>query len=80
MAPALKARIVTPSPGDLPSEFQARSLRRRTLQAVAALCVLVAIVGLAPGLGEVASVFRTLILAGLRSRRYSRVCPSLRTL
>jgi uncharacterized membrane protein YbhN (UPF0104 family) len=53
MAPALKVRILTPSPDDLPGEFQARSLRRRTLQAVAALCVLVAIVVLAPGLGEV---------------------------
>jgi uncharacterized membrane protein YbhN (UPF0104 family) len=53
MAPALKARLVTPSPDDLPSEFQTRSLRRRTLQAIAALCVLVAIVVLAPGLGEV---------------------------
>jgi uncharacterized membrane protein YbhN (UPF0104 family) len=53
VAPALKARFVTPSPDDLPGEFQTRSLRRRTLQAVAALSILVAIVVLAPGLGEV---------------------------
>ena len=38
---------------DLPGEFQQRTLRRRALQAVAALAVLLAIVLLAPGLGEV---------------------------
>jgi uncharacterized membrane protein YbhN (UPF0104 family) len=38
---------------DLPGEFQPRTLRRRALQAVAALAVLAAIVVLAPGLGEV---------------------------
>jgi uncharacterized membrane protein YbhN (UPF0104 family) len=37
----------------LPREFQPRILRRRALQAIAALAVLVAIVLLAPGLGEV---------------------------
>jgi len=37
----------------LPREFQPRALRRRALQAIAALAVLVAIVLLAPGLGEV---------------------------
>jgi uncharacterized membrane protein YbhN (UPF0104 family) len=37
----------------LPSEFQTRTLRRRLLQAVAALLVLVAFFALAPGLGEV---------------------------
>jgi uncharacterized membrane protein YbhN (UPF0104 family) len=42
-----------PSPDELPREFQARSLRRRALQAIAALGVLVAIFLLAPGLGEV---------------------------
>ena len=36
----------------LPSEFQSRSLRRRGLQAIAALGVFVAIILLAPGLGE----------------------------
>jgi uncharacterized membrane protein YbhN (UPF0104 family) len=38
---------------DLPGEFQPPTLRRRALQAVGALAVLVAIVVLAPGLGEV---------------------------
>lgn len=51
MAPALEPRTAPPT--DLPSEFQARSLRRRVLQALAALAVLVAIVLFAPGLGEV---------------------------
>jgi uncharacterized membrane protein YbhN (UPF0104 family) len=46
-------RIVEPSPADLPREFQARSLRRRALQAIAALAVLILIFVLAPGLGEV---------------------------
>jgi uncharacterized membrane protein YbhN (UPF0104 family) len=48
-----KYRIVEPSPSDLPSEFQARSLRKRALQAIAALAILVLIFLLAPGLGEV---------------------------
>ena len=38
---------------ELPQEFSARNLRRRTLQALAAIGVLVAVVLLAPGLGEV---------------------------
>jgi uncharacterized membrane protein YbhN (UPF0104 family) len=38
---------------ELPSEFQARSLRRRLFHALIALTVLVAIILLAPGLGEV---------------------------
>jgi uncharacterized membrane protein YbhN (UPF0104 family) len=42
-----------PSPAELPREFQPRTLRRRALQATAALGVLVAIFLLAPGLGEV---------------------------
>ena len=46
-------KIVEPSPADLPGEFQARSLRRRALQAIAALGVLILIFVLAPGLGEV---------------------------
>jgi len=46
-------RIVEPSPADLPREFQARSIRRRGLQAIAALAVLVLIFVLAPGLGDV---------------------------
>jgi uncharacterized membrane protein YbhN (UPF0104 family) len=37
----------------MPSEFQPRNLRRRALQGVAALAVLLAIFLLAPGLGEV---------------------------
>src|SRR3954453_21251846 len=46
-------RISTPSPTELPREFQLRTLRRRALQAIAALGALVAIFLLAPGLGEV---------------------------
>jgi uncharacterized membrane protein YbhN (UPF0104 family) len=46
-------RITTPSTDDLPGEFQGRTLRKRALQAMAALGVLVAIVVLAPGLGAV---------------------------
>jgi len=42
-----------PAEEELPREFQPRSLRRRALQAIAALAVLVAIFLLAPGLGEV---------------------------
>ena len=38
---------------DLPQEFQSRNLRKRALQALVALGVLVAVVLLAPGLGEV---------------------------
>ena len=38
---------------ELPQEFQAKSLRRRAAQAFIALAILVAIVLLAPGLGEV---------------------------
>jgi len=38
---------------ELPSEFQTKSLRRRLVQALIALAVLVAIILLAPGLGEV---------------------------
>jgi uncharacterized protein (TIRG00374 family) len=47
--------ITAPAPGleELPQEFQAKSLRRRLLQALVALAVLVAVVLLAPGLGEV---------------------------
>ena len=46
-------KIVEPSPAELPSEFQTRSLRRRALQAIAALAVLILIFVLAPGLGDV---------------------------
>jgi uncharacterized membrane protein YbhN (UPF0104 family) len=42
-----------PSSAELPREFQSRSLHRRALQAIVALGVLVAIVLLAPGLGQV---------------------------
>jgi uncharacterized protein (TIRG00374 family) len=47
--------MTVPSSGmeELPKEFQTKSLRKRTLQAVLALLVLVAIVAFAPGLGEV---------------------------
>jgi uncharacterized membrane protein YbhN (UPF0104 family) len=45
--------LPTTPPAELPSEFQTPTLRRRALQAIAALAVLVAIVLLAPGLGEV---------------------------
>jgi uncharacterized membrane protein YbhN (UPF0104 family) len=38
---------------ELPREFQAATLRKRALQAIAALAVLLAIVLLAPGLGQV---------------------------
>ena len=46
-------RIVEPSPTDLPQEFQSRSIRRRGVEAIAALTVVVLIFVLAPGLGEV---------------------------
>jgi uncharacterized protein (TIRG00374 family) len=47
--------ITAPPPGleELPSEFQPKSLRRRALQALLALAVLVGIVLFAPGLGDV---------------------------
>jgi uncharacterized membrane protein YbhN (UPF0104 family) len=51
--PSPKYEIVEPTPADLPREFQARALRKRTLQAIAALAVLVLIFLLAPGLGAV---------------------------
>jgi uncharacterized membrane protein YbhN (UPF0104 family) len=51
--PGVQFEVRTPSAADLPNEFQTRTLRRRALQAAAALAVLVAIVLLAPGLGEV---------------------------
>jgi uncharacterized membrane protein YbhN (UPF0104 family) len=45
---------VSPPPAaELPGEFQPRALRRRALQAVGALAVLVGIFVFAPGLGEV---------------------------
>ena len=46
-------RIVEPSADDLPQQFQTRSIRRRVLQAVAALTVVVLIFVLTPGLGDV---------------------------
>jgi uncharacterized membrane protein YbhN (UPF0104 family) len=48
-----EVKVIEPAPEDLPDEFQPRNLRRRGLQAMAALAVLVAVVLLAPGLGEV---------------------------
>jgi uncharacterized membrane protein YbhN (UPF0104 family) len=54
MAATPEIKVIEPtSPEELPGEFQPRNLRRRGLQAIAALGVLVAIVLLAPGLGEV---------------------------
>lgn len=50
--------VVTPQT-EMPQEFQSRNLRRRALQAAAALVVLLAIVLLAPGLGEVRHVLTT---------------------
>jgi uncharacterized membrane protein YbhN (UPF0104 family) len=44
---------VTATTSALPSEFQTRTLRRRLLQAIAALAVLVSFFLLAPGLGDV---------------------------
>jgi uncharacterized membrane protein YbhN (UPF0104 family) len=51
--PALDIKVSARSPAELPREFRARALRRRALQAIAALGVLVAIFLLAPGLGHV---------------------------
>src|SRR5262245_53102292 len=45
--------VAAPPIEELPGEFQPRAIRRRALQATAALAVLVAILLLAPGLGEV---------------------------
>ena len=45
--------VAVPGMEELPSEFQSKSLRRRALQALLALTLLVAIVVFAPGLGEV---------------------------
>ena len=44
---------IPPASAEMPSEFQPRNLRRRALQGIAALAVLLAIFLLAPGLGEV---------------------------
>lgn len=51
--PTRDISIPAASPPDLPGEFQTPTLRRRALQAIAALGVLAAIVLLTPGLGEV---------------------------
>jgi uncharacterized membrane protein YbhN (UPF0104 family) len=54
MAPRHNPPVTDRSPStELPGEFQPRTLRRRLLQAIAALGGLAAIVLLAPGLGEV---------------------------
>src|SRR3954471_4735121 len=55
IAPSPDIRIAPPAVEELPDEFQPRSLRRRALQAVAALGLLLAIVLLTPGLGDVRS-------------------------
>jgi uncharacterized membrane protein YbhN (UPF0104 family) len=51
--PRLDIKVSAPSPAELPREFRAPALRRRALQAIAALGALVAIFLLAPGLGQV---------------------------
>jgi uncharacterized membrane protein YbhN (UPF0104 family) len=53
MAAQMDATIQANSIDELPSEFQAKSLRHRAVQAILALVVLGAIVLFAPGLGEV---------------------------
>jgi uncharacterized membrane protein YbhN (UPF0104 family) len=53
MAVTDEVKVLAPAPEELPREFQRRALRRRALQAMAALGVLAAIVIFAPGLGEV---------------------------
>ena len=45
--------VLTPPSEELPQEFQSRSLRRRGLQAIGLLAVLVAVFLFAPGLGDV---------------------------
>ena len=45
--------VAAPSMEELPGEFQPRAIGRRALQATAALAALVAVLLLAPGLGEV---------------------------
>src|SRR5882757_9158701 len=52
MATRSEAVSITPE-AELPQEFQPRMLQRRTLQAIALLGLLVAVVLLAPGLGQV---------------------------
>jgi uncharacterized protein (TIRG00374 family) len=51
----MDVNLTAPVPGvdELPREFQPKTLRRRTLQALIALAVLFAVVLFAPGLGEV---------------------------
>src|SRR5919197_2451956 len=50
--PTARRLTATPAGRDLPQEAQPRQLRRRGLQTLALLAVLVAVVVLAPGLGE----------------------------
>ncbi|MGB3098176.1 MAG: TIGR00374 family protein, partial [Solirubrobacterales bacterium] len=45
----------TTAAGGLPSEFDTPTLRKRGLQALAAIAALAAVVLLAPGLGEIRS-------------------------
>jgi uncharacterized membrane protein YbhN (UPF0104 family) len=61
MSAAPNATVAVPVPADaeMPQEFQPRSLRHRALQAAAALAIVVAIVVLAPGLGEVRHLLGT---------------------
>jgi uncharacterized membrane protein YbhN (UPF0104 family) len=49
----LDITVMTPPPADLPQEFQSRNLRRRALEAIVALALLLAVFLLAPGLGDV---------------------------
>ena len=53
MAAEIDLTLPAPSVDELPSEFQAKSLRHRAVQAIVALAVFGAVVLFAPGLGEV---------------------------
>jgi uncharacterized membrane protein YbhN (UPF0104 family) len=50
---AARDTTAPPASAEMPSEFQPRTLKRRAIQGIAALAVLLAIFLLAPGLGEV---------------------------
>src|SRR5262249_21885106 len=69
--------VVVPGDAEMPEEFQPRSLEKRALQAALALGVLVAIVLLAPGLGDVRDLLaradpgRLLLAAGLEGLSFA---------
>jgi uncharacterized membrane protein YbhN (UPF0104 family) len=58
-APPDTAAVVVVPDAEMPEEFQTRNLRRRALEAAGALGVLVGIVLLAPGLGDVRHLLET---------------------